>query len=64
MGASNHQSMTQDRDPAKDGATRQQEYRARQLMLGRKPRLLYLTDPEKVAVDRFVNGLRKKEDRP
>lgn len=42
----------------KDWAARQAKYRASQAELGRRGRLYYLTDSEKLAVDAFVLSLR------
>lgn len=53
--------MTQKLKSPKDGADRQKEYRDRQRSLGRKPRLLYLTDDEKARVDAFLSELRASE---
>lgn len=45
----------------KDGAARQAKYRQDQAKLGRKPRLVYLTDQEKAEFDRWLLGLRSSK---
>ena len=42
----------------KDGAARQAKYREEQAKLGRRARLLYLTDAEKARVDALIRKLR------
>jgi len=48
----------------KDGATRQATYRERQAKIGRKGRLMFLTDAEKRAVDKLVRELRAQRKTP
>jgi hypothetical protein len=45
----------------KDGAARQAKYRQEQAKLGRRPRLVYLTDAEKAEFDRWLLATRKGE---
>ena len=47
-----------DAEAPKTAASRQQAYRDRQRALGRAPRLLYLTDAEKAAVDKLIRDMR------
>ena len=43
----------------KDGALRQSNFREKQKKLGRRGRLYFLTDEEKLAVDSFLHKLRE-----
>ena len=51
-------SKVRQNDPT-DGASRQAKYREEQRKLGRKGRLIYLTDEEKKSVDALIVKLRK-----
>ena len=53
--------MSKNSSSPKDGAERSQDYRDRQKALGRKPRLYYLTDAEKVAIDAQLRHLRTQQ---